>query len=216
MEWMDLIFHRKLCMDCHEEWILENHLCRDCLRKIEKVYGRNRILSQVDCCFPYHYSGEIKKLLTRYKFQNHSYLYRLFVDLLEEYIKDHVHRWELIVSVPYAKNRIRERGYEPVTIIAERLSENIKIDYQAACKKIKETPDQHFLNAEERTENLKGAFRCDPTVKNKRILLIDDIMTSGSTLRECSREILKAGALSVDCLVIASEKREEKGFWTKS
>ncbi|NMB14616.1 MAG: ComF family protein [Gallicola sp.] len=211
----ELLFHAKLCLDCHEEWTKSKGLCKDCLEKIEYIYGRNRILSDVDCVFPFYYGGEIKNLLIRYKFRNESYLYRVFTELLYAYIKDYRENWDEIITVPYTDKKAAKRGYEPVTIIGKELSRKLKIDFSLSSRKSRETEDQHFLNAEERIENVKDAFYCNPKVKGKRILLLDDIMTSGATLRELSETLLKAGAKTVDCLVIASEKREEKGYWIR-
>lgn len=208
-----LFFHPKLCLDCHEGWIEKNFLCPDCREKIDYVYGRNRILSDVDCVFPFYYGGEIKKLIIRYKFQKESYLYCVFAEILYEYICDYKENWDEIVTVPYTKKKVQKRGYEPVTKIGEELSRMLKIKHNLTCRKARETEDQHLLNAEERIDNMKEAFLCDSSVKGKNILLLDDIMTSGSTLRELSKTLLDSGAASVDCLVIASENREEKGYW---
>lgn len=209
----ELFFHPNLCLDCHEEWISEYHLCSGCLEKLEKIHGRNRILSETDCVFPFYYGGEIKDLLIRFKFRKESYLFHIFAEILYEYIKEYKEFWDEIITVPYTKKKIRLRGYEPVNLIGEELSKKLRLKYSRACVKIKDTEDQHLLKAEERIDNLDSAFSCNHSVKGKRMLLVDDIMTSGATLKELSKTLLNAGAKSVDCLVIASERREEKGFW---
>lgn len=211
----ELFFHPKLCLNCHEEWISKYHLCTECLEKLEIIRGRNRILSETDCVFPFYYGGEIKDLLIRFKFRKESYLYPIFTEILYDYIKEYKYFWDEIITVPYSKKKIRHRGYEPVNLVGKELSKKLKLKYSNACRKIKDTEDQHLLKAEERMDNLESAFSCNDSVKNKRILLVDDIMTSGATLKELSNTVMDAGALSVDCLVIASEKREEKGFWSR-
>ena len=209
----NLIFHKDLCYDCHDEWQKEHHLCQKCLDKLEFVHGRNRILDTVDCAFPYYYGGSLQNLLIRFKFRKESYLYPIFSNLLYDYSKDYKYRWDEIISVPYTRKKAQKRGFEPVSLMARDLAKKLELPLNPALEKIRETTDQHLLSDKERMTNLKDAFKIKKPMEGKRILLIDDIMTTGATLRACSQVLLDHGACKVDCLVVASEKRQDKGFW---
>lgn len=116
---------------------------------------------------------------------------------------------DVVIPVPMTKKSLLKRGFNQSLLIAREISKrkSIPLDIDS-LQKIKETLPQVGLKAEERTRNLRGVFSVTGEVKGKEILLIDDVMTTGTTLRECSKAILKAGAAKVRCLVIARTSLE--------
>ena len=113
----------------------------------------------------------------------------------------------LIIPVPLSKNRLKERGYNQAELIAEYFSEKIKIQICAgALMKTKDTPAQVSVkNRKERLKNLDGAFavKNPELVEGKNIILIDDVSTTGATLREAKKTLKLAGAKKVLALVVA-------------
>lgn len=108
-------------------------------------------------------------------------------------------KFDIIVPVPYDKSRINSRGYSSSHILGREISKLINVPFVGnGLKKIKRTPKQTSLKYRERIENLVNAFKGkEKAVKGKTVLLVDDVCTTGSTLRECSRALKKAGAKTV-------------------
>ena len=140
----------------------------------------------------FSYEGIIRKAILQYKFQEKSYIYNTFVNFLlkNEKIRTKIKSYDIIIPVPISKKRYKKRGYNQSALIAKSLAKYIKIQYEDKClKKVKEIIEQSKLDKKERIENIKNAYE----VKNgeiligRKILLIDDIYTTGSTVNECSR-----------------------------
>jgi len=113
---------------------------------------------------------------------------------------------DAIVPVPLHPVREKERGFNQSQVLAKRLSEIKKIQLlDKRLVKVKNIPPQTSLQANERARNVRGAFKVKrpETVKDKVILLVDDVYTTGSTLRECSLALREAGAKEVKAMTIA-------------
>jgi ComF family protein len=111
---------------------------------------------------------------------------------------------ELILPVPLGDVRERERGYNQVELIASAMARDLNLTVQAqSLVRVLETRSQVGLNPEERFENVQHAFTADPRyVLNRKILLLDDLVTSGATLLDCAKALLEAGASTVLCLTV--------------
>ena len=116
--------------------------------------------------------------------------------------------WELdsIIPVPLSPEKEKQRGFNQASLLAKELAlrKNIEL-VEGRLIKGKSTPSQTSLEATDRRKNLKGAFEVvhDQGIKEKIVLLVDDVYTTGSTLQECSLVLMKAGALEVRALTIA-------------
>ena len=109
-----------------------------------------------------------------------------------------------IVPVPLTVKRLRERGFNQSLLIARVMSKEIKIPLLVDILfKKKETPPQTGLSAKERLSNLKNAFEVKGNIQGLRLLLVDDVMTTGATVTECSKQLIKAGAEEVVVLTLA-------------
>ena len=118
---------------------------------------------------------------------------------------------DLIVPVPLHRTRQRERGFNQVDLFGRPLAKKLGLPYRPVLlKRERPRPEKHLLHFEERWEAVRGAFviREGGRVDNLRILLLDDVMTSGATLDACSRALLEAGAKSVAGLTIARAVRQ--------
>ena len=109
-----------------------------------------------------------------------------------------------VVAVPLSLERLRERGFNQSLLIARVVSRKFQVPLlMDNLLKVKETPPQIGLSAKERLLNLRNAFKTKGDVKGRRLLLVDDVMTTGATVMECSKQLMKAGAKEVIVLTLA-------------
>lgn len=114
-----------------------------------------------------------------------------------------------IVPVPLSMRRLKERGFNQSLLIARVISKEIKAPLlMDSLIKKKETPPQTGLSARERLSNLRNAFDVKEVLRDLRILLVDDVMTTGATVRECSKQLMKAGAKEVIVLTLARSRMD--------
>lgn len=111
---------------------------------------------------------------------------------------------DAIVPVPLSKQALIERGFNQSLLLAKMLSEKLKkpLLIDLLLKK-KDTPPQVGLSAKERYKNLRGAFEVKGKISNQKLLLVDDVLTTGATAKECSRTLLKAGAKEIVVITLA-------------
>jgi ComF family protein len=151
------------------------------------------------------FEGPIRRALHTLKYRRNVAL----GDALAQYLAEYVDRldWpvDLVVPVPLGRQRMTERGYNQVGLVAKPLAA-----IQGRCyspqilARARETRSQVGLSATERKENVSGAFHADPALASgKNILVMDDVATTGATLASCAETLLKAGAQNVYTLTLA-------------
>ncbi|MEX2489864.1 MAG: ComF family protein [Pseudomonadales bacterium] len=119
---------------------------------------------------------------------------------------------DLLVPVPLHKDRLRQRGYNQATEIADVLATHCRIAINAGlCRKIRETPQQKLLDARTRQRNIKNAYQLDHHVTGVRVGVVDDVVTTGATARELTETLLKAGAASVVVIALARTPAPQQG-----
>ncbi|MES3040082.1 MAG: ComF family protein [Pseudomonadota bacterium] len=152
----------------------------------------------------FHYQFPIDRLIAAFKYHHQLALTDLFADLMAARIAPDAQP-TVIVPVPLHPHRLRERGYDQTLLLARELSRLTGIVCNATTlQRLRDTPMQKTLDRDARRENLAGAFGChEQALAGQRILLIDDVLTTGATLSVLSEVLLKAGAESVHALVIA-------------
>jgi len=162
------------------------------------------------CVSPLYYEGNVRDALLRYKFKGTTAYAGVFARLLADCVKENLAgRYDLISWVPLSSRRLRERGYDQAMILAMAMA--LELDDVAAetLKKTAEVaPQSETGSAEKRRANISGAYEVpDPElVAGKRILLVDDIVTTGATFSECARTLGLAGAESVVCAAVARSR----------
>lgn len=151
------------------------------------------------------YEGVIRECIHALKYKNNRGLGELFSAWLADLVRSE--GWEIDLVLPVALNtkRINQRGYNQSAIIARPLAARLRKPYSPfALKRIRNTPSQVGLSAEERRENVAGAFAAeDELIEGKNLLLVDDVLTTGATLEACSFALFHAGATAVYCVTIA-------------
>ncbi|MBI5250993.1 MAG: ComF family protein [Desulfomonile tiedjei] len=154
------------------------------------------------------YKGTLREGLKRFKYGGALHATdALSGILIEAYRRHYEHdEFDLILPIPIHRKKLWERGFNQVIVLTEKLSRHVGIPMNRTClRKSVNTPPQAGLTRHERLSNLRGSFivsRPD-AIKDKRLLLVDDVATTGSTITEAARTIRKAGAARVDALVLA-------------
>ena len=196
-------------------------LCKSCEEKIEKykinlleenyIRYKKEELIKINKFYIYKYNGIIRELLIKYKFYDNSYLADTFVKLMLKNKKlcRFLKNYDIIIPVPLHKKRQLQRGYNQVELIAKKMG---KIDIESrALVKIKNIKPQSQKSVNERIMDVKGIYNVKnyEKIKNKKILLFDDIYTTGSTVGECIK-VLSNYSKEIGVLIIAKDYMEVK------
>lgn len=181
-------------------------LQKEAVFKIEDYKDKN--FEKLFYCFKYE--GNIRKLILNYKFNEKSYLYKTFVNFLLKNEKwfEIFKTCDTIIPIPISKKRKKERGYNQSLLIAKELSKKLQLSLNNNCLyKIKDTIEQSKLNKEERKKNIQGVYKLEnqEKLKDKKILLIDDIYTTGNTIEEASKTLKEADINGIIVLTIAKD-----------
>ncbi|MFI3141149.1 MAG: ComF family protein [Clostridia bacterium] len=154
----------------------------------------------------YLYNGFIKDQIQEFKFRGKLSLTKHFARLMSERVQERFSgvQFDFVTFVPMSKLDFYERGYNQSKLLTQKISQNLKVPFAQLLTKPAQTKKQHKQTASERRENLKTAFKlADVDVKDKTILICDDIKTTGSTLQNCAEILLENGAKDVYCICIA-------------
>jgi ComF family protein len=176
----------------------EDHFCSDCLLD-RGHFTKARSLAR--------YEGLLADLISRFKYMGASRLATPLSHLLADYTNgDFSFRdYSLIMPVPLHPRRLRQRGYNQSLLLARTVSRkhSIPLDY-TSLRRIRPTQPQTELSGAQRQKNVHGAFAVHKkaAVAEKTILLIDDVFTTGATVEECARALLKSGSKRVDVLTL--------------
>lgn len=177
----------------------DNHICGDCLRNRPNFDSAHAT---------FLYKGEIRNLIHSFKYNQKTHLrYPLALMILDDISKLMLDQQpDLIVPVPLHRSRLRQRGFNQAVLLGQILSQKLAVPilYDSLIR-IRRTEPQIELSGNERRVNVRGAFavKRGDLVAGKRIMLLDDVMTTGSTMNECANELKKAGALTVWAVTVA-------------
>ena len=199
---LDVIYpYENKCSVCGAENFIG--LCSCCKSKIKRSLDNEdkEILTYG------FYGGPLKQLVLNFKYHKDFTAGKVLSEFLIELINDNKINSDYICYVPMNKKDIKKRGYNQCEIIAKNISEIVNIPVIKGIKKVKATKTQKTLDRRERLLNVKGAFEAnEKLVKNKTILLIDDVITTGDTVLECKKKLKKAGANQIIVLTIAKSQ----------
>lgn len=159
------------------------------------------------CVSPLRYRDAVRDSLRRYKFEGYRGYRRVYGKLLAQCIHDHLEgRYDVITWAPLSARRKRERGYDQAYLLADSAARALGKRPQALLRKVRHTAAQSGLEEDtQRRTNVQGVYAVtDPAaVAGKRILVVDDIITTGSTLTACALALREAGAADVVCAAAA-------------
>ena len=194
---------------CKEYTLTRDFFCDDCLDKNLKNFKTEQIdltsyfLLHLDSCYSIcDYDKEIRKIIIELKFRDKKNNSLCLTQLLNEKTGNFFKNIDFVLPVPLNDNRFKERGFNQTELIFKPWAEKENFVWLDILKRVRNTKPQWQLNSNERKGNLKNAFAVKENIdknilKNKTLLLVDDIFTSGHTMQECAKIIKKAGALKV-------------------
>lgn len=218
------------CVSCDHVARRGAVFCSDCRKKLPRIRGarcevcsepfraiddglvcsncRGRQFYFVATVSSFKANGEIRELVHRLKYNRELHLLRALGWLLRQNFRDDRLRnvtFDGLVPVPLHPLREREREFNQSRLLCEEIAKKTKIPVFDALKRVRHTETQTHFDRNERMQNLRGAFvlRRMNRVQGKTLALIDDVFTTGSTLNECSRVLLEAGARTVWALTVA-------------
>jgi len=211
---LDLIFPPR-CAFCRS-FLKSGELgvCEKCLRELPYTGSGSAQTGDffTVCVSPLYYEGNVRESLLRFKFSEATGYASCYGRLLADCIKDELAgKYDLITWVPLSQKRLKKRGYDQSMLLA--MAAALELDDVAVetLRKHTDVPAQSGVGSEEkRRANISGVYDVPDAelVQARRILLIDDIVTTGSTLSECSRMLLTAGAESVVCATLARARHK--------
>ena len=210
---LDLLFPPK-CPFCQS--ILEtpaDPVCPACQKSLPWLVGRageRKVDFTQGCCSPLAYRGAVREAIHRYKFSGVRAYARPFGLLMAQCVQDRPEMApELITWAPLSRKRRRERGYDQGELLARAMAKQLGLPAVPTLVKARHTQPQSGLDsAEARRANALGAYAIlnGAEVAGRRVLLADDVVTSGATLSECARTLLEAGAECVWCVTLAQAR----------
>ena len=209
---LHLLFPEK-CILCGK--VLANgeiDLCRHCRCDNPAYSGRKSRPQFLDSFTAvWYYEGDVRSSLLRYKFGGRrSYASGYGRLLAMELLKTYPDGFDMLTWIPISRRRKWKRGYDQVELIARAVARELGVEPRRLLRKIRHNPPQSGLkDASQRRANVLGAYQViqPEAVVGKRIVLLDDILTTGATASECARVLKTAGAKEVHCAAMAAARK---------
>ena len=201
-----------LCDICYQRLLRNKRSCYRCAEIFESNVSTPSLCGHCistppafdETYAPFVYQAEMRHLVTQLKFGGHTKNARLLGLLLAEHLKQTAQLPELIIPVPLHKLRYRERGFNQALEIARTVAKELNIPLDiTSCQRTHDTPHQIGLTAIQRRKNLEKAFTLIKPIKTQHVAILDDVMTTGSTVHEIASLLKKAGVERVDVWVCA-------------
>ncbi|MDO3378597.1 ComF family protein [Geoalkalibacter halelectricus] len=181
-----------------------DHLCENCTRQ-EPPF--------VWAAAAAHYEGALRDAVQLFKFGRRLDLDRPLAALLLAATGERIRAFapDLIVAVPLHAQRLRQRGYNQAQLLARILAKDLRLAAPARLlRRVRPTALQQGLPRQERHRNLRRAFHAQGAVAGRRVLLVDDVLTTGATLSACSQALLDGGAAAVAAVALARTSRQAR------
>lgn len=222
------LFLPRRCIRCDEpvnrsEEALSRYLCVNCLREyqfleppsVDEIEDRRSLLSHLPypigiyAAFNFINEGVVQSIIHHFKYVDMPRLARRVGDEAAATFKELANFVDIIIPVPLHVTRFAERGYNQSELLAKSLAKRFgKILDPNSLRRIKPTPSQTGLNILQREENVRGAFKLTRSgyskLKGKRILIVDDVITTGATMASIGRELIEAEPKEVGFFALAA------------
>lgn len=201
------VFCGTLLADC------ETDVCRKCRAALPEVDAPIKRGAYFRRCYAlYYYEELVADSVRRYKFGGMQQYSRAYGRLLAmRLLREHV-SFDVLTWVPISKRRRKKRGYDQAHLLAKETAKQLGVPCVPTLMKLRDNPPQsRSKDASERRGNVRGVYKAyrPDTFSDKRVLLIDDVITTGSTLSEAAAVLRMAGAASVECAVLAATRPPE-------
>ena len=211
-EWLLDLLYPPRCMLCHRLIEEKNApVCPRCMDALPEHDGAERhVPGAAHCVVTFFYEGTLREGFLRYKFEGRQWYAAQFGAWLAVTIRDKLAgKFDLITWVPVSRKRCRTRGYDQAELLCRAAARELGMEPLLMLAKQTDNRAQSSLTgAEQRFENAKGVYCAVQPERfaGKRVLLIDDIVTTGATMSECARVLRKAGAAEVVCAALATPR----------
>ncbi len=225
---LNIIFTRR-CKYCGMVIDLRREICLTCENTLRRIEGEVCLkcgYQKSDCsccgekhlykyiCAPFYYEGAASRAVWQLKFRNHTQTARVLAeDMAQCFNRRYAdYTFDLCTCVPSSNKSLKKRGFNQAALIANELSGIIGVEYDDVLIKIRDTEEQHGLPQIRRSGNLLGCFAVKEgkCIDGMRILLCDDVKTTGSTLNECAKTLLINGAAEVFCITAAVTQKTDE------
>lgn len=205
-------FFPPICGMCGE--INENYICNNCYENIKKIKKcvineyNNRNFSKH--LYIFKYEGIIRNKIIEYKFEDKGYLYKMFAKIIlsDKKTCNFIKKYDVIIPVPISKKRKKKRGYNQSELVANEIAQKLNQDiWTDIIIKKKDNKPQSELNKLERIKNVEDIYEINKPieVKNKKVLLLDDIYTTGSTVNEIARKLKQNQIREIGVITLAKD-----------
>lgn len=206
------LIYPNVCGICDK--ICKEDLCKKCEIKLNNI-AKNKIDYYKNKSFEKHlyifkYEGIIKERLIKFKFNDKPHIYKSFINFLikNEKICRFFKYYDIIIPVPIHYKRKITRGYNQSALISKEMAKWLNIEYneKVLLKKVNNKP-QSIKNKDDRKDNVIGVYyiKRKELICNKKVILVDDIYTTGSTVNECAKILKQAGVEQIMVLTIAKD-----------
>ena len=203
---------KSTCVDCQKSLpLISGKICNKCGQPLknmsnycEMCIGGKHIYTKSRSAFVYE--GKVSGAILNFKFHNAKYYCKPFAHYLAQLYQDYKYDCDVVIPVPIHSSRLKERGYNQSELIAKHFCKILSLPLDTtSLVKIKKTKNQAELDFKQRQTNLDGAFKVTDKnqIKGKKVLIVDDVYTTGATIDCCATELFKSGAKQVLALTVA-------------
>ncbi len=227
---LDLVYPRS-CVGCGVSMVQPGHICWDCLRESEKIsrpfcetcgdpvdgliegtyectWCRKNVPQFVSARSVFRHRGAVLGVVHELKYSGGVYLVGEMAEFMAGAVRSLFLKaaFDVVVGVPLFPRRERERGFNQGALLADAVAGRLSVEsFNRVVERIRDTASQTALKSRERAVNVKGAFRVrhPDWLLSKHVLLVDDVMTTGATVAEISKVMMRAGAASVHVISFA-------------
>ena len=210
---LSLIYPPK-CVFCGTV-IDKSDICEECEKTLpftkgDSIYQKFPFVDK--CISPLYYKDYVRRAVLRFKFAGCSCYSRRLGGIMSECAENNLDcgSIDMVSCIPLSRKRMHDRGYNQAELLAKEISKKVGVEYLPTLKKIRHNTAQSTIkDSKQRAANVIGAYGVIDAeeVKGKYILLVDDVVTTGSTVSECARILKKSGAKAVYCVTLA--RRED-------
>ncbi len=195
-------------------------ICPDCEKSLpwtEEALGLRELRGGLLCAAPLWYEGSVREAVRRFKFHGGVTAAGPLGGLMAQTAAERFSgEFDTVSWVPVSAKRLRKRGYDQSRLLAESACELWGVEPERLLRKVRDNPAQSSLErAEDRWANTQGVYEAAGAPAGKRVLLLDDVCSTGSTLVSAAKTLLAAGAAAVVCVSVAFPRPEEEKWGEK-
>ena len=209
----ELLYPTK-CVLCGQLLIKrEQQICPECSSSLSELpKADQKIPFSRGWVALWHYEGNVRNSLLRYKFGRKRHYAKFYAQELGQKLREQKITFDVITWVPISGRRKLKRGYDQVQLLSQALGQELQCEPVRCLRKIKNNPPQSTIKGDaQRRANVLGVYKVlnHSEFTGKRVLLLDDIITTGATISECAKMLMTAGAKEVYCAAIAAAKNHK-------